>query len=194
MMIPPTKNGLPALVCISAMRKCIRRGMEKEAMQFAVELLSTSKQFHTMVCNRLEIISHEDIDTQADPRIVPFVAVAMYQARTWYDPEKMGKSRMAIGNAIRLMARAQKSREGDHFHVAIGLASELERFVPEIPDWAYDMHTIEGKKKGRGLNHFRQEGALLDPAPREPDRYEEEFDRLLALKNSLKRHGRSQLG
>jgi replication-associated recombination protein RarA len=113
-MIPRSKNGLPALGCISAMQKCIRRGMEKEAMQFAVELLSTSKQFHTMVCNRLEIISHEDIDTQADPRIVPFVAVAMYQARTWYDPEKMGKSRMAIGNAIRLMARAQKSREGDH--------------------------------------------------------------------------------
>jgi replication-associated recombination protein RarA len=181
-MIPRSKNGLPALGCISAMQKCIRRGMEKEAMQFAVELLSTSKQFHTMVCNRLEIISHEDIDTQADPRIVPFVAVAMYQARTWYDPEKMGKSRMAIGNAIRLMARAQKSRQGDHFHVAIGLASELEGFVPQIPDWAHDMHTIEGKKKGRGLDHFREEGALLDPGPHEPDPYEEEFYRLIALK------------
>jgi hypothetical protein len=58
-MIPRSKNGLPALGCISAMQKCIRRGMEREAMQFAVELLSTSKQFHTMVCNRLEIISHE---------------------------------------------------------------------------------------------------------------------------------------
>jgi hypothetical protein len=106
----------------------------------------------------------------------------MDQARAWYDPEKMGKSRMAVGNAIRLMSRALKSREGDHFHVAIGLASEFEGFIPQIPDWAYDMHTIEGKKKGRGLDHFRQEGALLDPPPEKPDRYEEEFYRLIALK------------
>jgi hypothetical protein len=105
----------------------------------------------------------------------------MDQARAWYDPEKMGKSRMAVGNAIRLMSRALKSREGDHFHVAIGLASEFEGFIPQIPDWAYDMHTIEGKK-GRGLDHFRQEGALLDPPPEKPDRYEEEFYRLIALK------------
>jgi hypothetical protein len=80
------------------------------------------------------------------------------------------------------MSRAPKSREGDHFHVAIGLASELEGFVPEIPDWAFDMHTAEGKKKRRGLDHFRQEGALLDPPPEGPDRYKEEFYRLLALK------------
>jgi replication-associated recombination protein RarA len=171
------------------MQKYIRRGMEREAMEFAVELMHTSKQFHTMVCNRLEIISHEDIDTQADPRIVPFVRAAMDQARVWYDRDKMGKSRMAVGNAIRLMSRALKSREGDHFHVAIGLRSELEGFVPTIPDWAQDMHTIEGKKKGRGLDHFRQEGAFLDSPPEEPDQYEDEFYRLLALKNSFK--GRS---
>jgi hypothetical protein len=61
-----------------------------------------------MVCKRLEIISHEDIDTQADPAIVPFVAAAVAQAMRWYDPEKIGASRMAIGNAIRLMCRAQK--------------------------------------------------------------------------------------
>jgi replication-associated recombination protein RarA len=186
-MIPPTKNGLPVMACLSAMQKCIRRGMEREAMQFAVELMHTSKQFHTMVCNRLEIISHEDIDTGADPIIVLFVKAAMDQARAWYDPDKLGKSRMAIGNAIRVMARAQKSREGDHFQVAVGLRSELEGFVPTIPDWAYDMHTIEGQKRGRGLDHFRQEGALLDSRPEQPDRYEEEFYRLLALKNSLKR-------
>jgi hypothetical protein len=39
-------------------------------------------------CKRLEIISHEDIDTQADPAIVPFVATAVAQAMRWYDPEK----------------------------------------------------------------------------------------------------------
>ena len=52
-------------------RKCVRRGLEREAMEHAVELAHSSKSFHSMVCRRLEIISHEDCDT--DRTIVPFV-------------------------------------------------------------------------------------------------------------------------
>jgi replication-associated recombination protein RarA len=181
-MIPDTKNGLPAMASVSAMQKCIRRGMEREAMEFAVELIHTSKAFHSMVCKRLEIISHEDIDTQADPAIVPFVATAVAQAMKWYDAEKLGASRLAIGNAIRLMCRAAKSREGDHFAAAIGLRAQLEGFVPTIPDWANDQHTLAGRKLGRGLDHFRKEGARLIPPPTEPDPYEDEAYRLWALK------------
>ena len=36
-MIPATRSGLPAMACVSAMQKSIRRGMEKEAMEFACE-------------------------------------------------------------------------------------------------------------------------------------------------------------
>jgi replication-associated recombination protein RarA len=168
------------------MQKCIRRGMEREAMEFAVELLHTSKAFHSMVCKRLEIISHEDIDTQADPAIVPFVATAVAQAMRWYDAEKIGKSRLAIGNATRLMCRAAKSREGDHFAAAIGLRSMLEGFAPTIPDWALDQHTLAGRKLGRGLDHFRKEGAKLIPPPTEPDPFEDEAYRLWAIKQQRK--------
>jgi hypothetical protein len=49
-MLPATKSGLNARTCISALQKAIRRGLEKEAMQFAVELMHTSKAFHTMLC------------------------------------------------------------------------------------------------------------------------------------------------
>ena len=181
-MIPDTKNGLPTMASVSAMQKAIRRGMEREAMEFAVELMHTSKAFHSMVCKRLEIISHEDIDTQAEPAIVPFVATAVAQAMKWYDAEKLGASRMAIGNAIRLMCRAAKSREGDHFAAAVGLRSMLEGFVPTIPDWANDQHTIAGKKLGRGLEHFREEGAKLIPPPTGDDPYEDEAYRLWAIK------------
>ena len=59
------------------MKKAIRRGMEREAMQFAVELMHTSKAFHSMVCNRLEVICHEDLGTIAAPWVVPFVATAL---------------------------------------------------------------------------------------------------------------------
>ena len=180
-MIPATLHGLQALACVSAMQKCIRRGMEREAMEFAVELIHTSKAFCTMVANRLEIISHEDIDTTSQPWIVPFVHTACRQACDKYDPKKLGKSRMPIGNAIRMMCRAAKSREGDHFQAAIGLANELEGKVPFIPDWAYDQHTAKGRSLGRGVDYFRKESAKLVPAPG-PDPYEEEAYRLFRLK------------
>jgi replication-associated recombination protein RarA len=185
-VIPDTRNGLPAMATVSAMQKAIRRGMEREAMEFAVELMHTSKAFHSMVCKRLEIISHEDIDTQADPAIVPFVATAVAQAMKWYDAEKLGASRLAIGNAIRLMCRARKSREGDHFGAAIGLRAQLEGFAPTIPDWANDQHTLAGRKLGRGLDHFRKEGAKLIPPPTADDPYEDEAYRLWTIKQQGK--------
>lgn len=187
-MMPPTKNGLPAMACVSAMQKCIRRGMEREAMEFAVELMHTSKAFHSMVCNRLEVIAHEDIETVAAPWIVPFVATAVAQSRERYgkNPDNPGEARLMIGNAIRLLCAAPKSRKGCHFAAAVGLRSLLEEFKPEIPDWAEDQHTYAGRAKGRGIKHFREEGAKLVP-PAQPDEYEEEAYRLWTLKQSGRR-------
>jgi hypothetical protein len=82
--------------------------------------------------------------------------------------------------------RAAKSREGDHFAAAIGLRSMLEGFAPTIPDWALDQHTLAGRKLGRGLDHFRKEGAKLIPPPTEPDPFEDEAYRLWAIKQQRK--------
>lgn len=43
------------------------------------------------------------------------------------------------------------------------------------------MHTLVGRKQGRGLDHFRREGAKLIPPPI-GDRYEDGAYRLLELK------------
>ena len=69
------------MACVSAMQKAIRRGLEREAMEFAVELMHTSKAFHSIVGNRLEVICHEDLDTLAAPWVVPFVATAVAQSK-----------------------------------------------------------------------------------------------------------------
>ncbi|WP_375784643.1 hypothetical protein ACE10Z_33685 [Bradyrhizobium sp. Pha-3] len=47
-------------------------------------------------------------------------------------------------------------------------------FKPMIPDWANDQHTLAGRKLGRGLDHFRGEGAKLVPPPTADDPYEDE--------------------
>jgi hypothetical protein len=171
------------------MQKYIRRAQEQEAMEMACELIHTSRAFCTMVCNRLEVISHEDIDTGSQPWIVPFVATAAAQAIRMYEQPNPGKSRMAIGNAIRMMCRATKSREGDHFQAAIGLRSLLEDFKPTLPDFAFDRHTSQGKRMGRGLEHFRDEGTKLVP-PAEPDQWQDEAFRLWAVRDKAKAQGK----
>lgn len=185
--IPPTIHGLNALYCISALQKFIRRGMEREAMEVAVELHLTSKNFASMVFNRLEVICHEDIDTLTQPWLVPFVATAMEQCRKWYDPDKLGRSRMPMGNAIRLMCRAQKSREGDHFQAAIGWRAVLTHYKPELPDWIHDQHTTIGRKAGRGVEYFRSISTQLIPTPPAKDRYEDEAYEMWTLKAERER-------
>src|SRR6478735_9391827 len=39
-MIPDTKNGLPAMVCVSAMQKAIRRSLEREPVEIRVRAAS----------------------------------------------------------------------------------------------------------------------------------------------------------
>ena len=170
-MMPRTLHNLDAMVCVSALQKCIRRGLEREAMEFACELMHSSKAFFTMTANRLEIVSHEDIGL-ADPQAVMFAATAIEQAKRHYDPEKPGKHRCMIGNAIRVLCQAVKSREGDHFQAAIGVPNKEEGIAPAIPEWAHDMHTMKGKRAGCDLEHFRRESAKLVPAA--SDDYEDE--------------------
>ena len=62
------------------------------------------------------------------------------------------------------------------------LREQLEGFVPAIPDWANDKHTIESKKLGRGMKHFGEEGAKLHPPPAQKDAYEDQAYRLWELK------------
>ena len=182
-MIPRTIHNLGADECISAMQKFIRRGMEREAMEMAVELGHTSKGFATWVTTRLEIISHEDVGLAA-PEIIPLVRTCCEQARAWWNADKLGQWRMPIGTAIRALARAAKSREGDHFQAAVGLRSQLEDFRPSIPEWCYDQHTIRGKAQGRSVDYFRKVSTKLVPAPKKPDDYESEAYRLWEVKAS----------
>lgn len=186
-VIPPTRNGLPAMECLSAMQKYIRRNEEANAMEVAVELSLTSKGFNTMVCTRLRIICWEDIDTISNRGIISDVYALTDAAKADWDPAKPGRALGPICRSIQILARAPKSRQGDHLLISKVQAALLEGFIPEIPDWAKDGHTISGKRKGRGVQYFREVSTQLIPAPTEFDPYEEEAYRLLAIKEGRKK-------
>ena len=79
------------------------------------------------------MICHEDLDTLAAPHVFPFVVASVAASRERYADKKYRRTRLMIGNCIRVMARAPKSRAGCHFAAAIGLRSMLEGFAPQIP-------------------------------------------------------------
>lgn len=170
-MMPRTIHNLPALAVLSALQKAIRRSEERLAMELACELIHTSPAYTTMVTNRLMVIAHEDIDALAAPHVVPFVAASapIVGELRKKKPENPGGARMVVGNMIRVLCAAPKSRAADHFQAAIGLASLLDDHAPVIPDWAFDMHTQKGRQLGRGLDHFREVGTkLINPDGSEP--------------------------
>ena len=80
--------------------------------------------------------------------IVPFVATAVAQSKLWYDADKLGASRLAIGNAIRLMCRAARAARAITSLRRSGCANMLEGYAPTIPDWANDKHTIAARSWG----------------------------------------------
>ena len=157
MTMLPTLNRLEPLVVLSCLQKAIRRADERLAMQCAVELAETSKTYATMTLNRLRIILHEDIDVIIRPELIAAVETTLQQAAAFREnTSRKADVRMLLGTVIRLLAWAPKSREGDHFHVAAG--RPVVNGAPlVIPDWAYDKHTSQGRQRGRGLDHFREE-------------------------------------
>lgn len=162
-----TISGLNAWDLISAFQKSVRRGLEQEAMEIAAELEPTHLPH---LLNRLQVISHEDIGL-ANPGVIPLVATSVEQVKKWRKSDN-GAWRLALANIILALCRSPKSREADHFQCVIyGRRAEGKRL--DIPDWAFDKHTRRGRKMGRGIDHFREQAAQLNPAP-EKDEYEDE--------------------
>ncbi len=141
----------------SAFQKAIRRGLEEEAIHWAVELdLSGYAEY---AWKRMKIISSEDVGL-AEPNISANIQ-ALYQM--WQDQRKKADKKHAPENlfflhAVLLLVRAKKSRLIDW----VAVTAYRNHPPREIPDWARDMHTLQGRCKGRGTKYFFEEGTRLE--------------------------------
>jgi replication-associated recombination protein RarA len=166
-----TEGGYLNSECTSAMQKCIRRGLDEEALFWATELDLAG--YGAYVWRRLQIIASEDIGL-ADPNICVQVR-ALYE--NWIEQRKNAHKerrnvtgRIFLVHAVLICARAKKSRMVDTATITI---YESERPQREIPDFALDMHTAKGRGAQRGVDHFFKVGAAIKNAERSllPDRY-----------------------
>lgn len=146
---------------VSSLQKSIRRGHEKNALFWAMEMLPRYERY---LWRRLKIISSEDIGI-ANPEIVVQVQTLCDQ---YFEFRQRGDMScvLFVVNAILFMCRSEKTRLADHFICMMIQEREQGILKLEVPDFALDMHTRKGRQMGRGLRHFRKEGAQLSGAPR----------------------------
>jgi replication-associated recombination protein RarA len=177
----------------SALQKEIRRGIEDNAMYWALELAMEGKPSFGWLRNRLKIIAYEDIGL-ADPEVVLQVSKAVDDMDYLYNINS-DEWMMVLSHIILLMCRSMKSRITDHFKVQMEFYWETqtpEKLGMKIPDYALDMHTTKGNEMGRhknsykGVDHFIKHGEHLENESIDiNDKYKEEAHRVWMPKKKI---------
>ncbi|MEM7110939.1 MAG: hypothetical protein AAF614_00800 [Chloroflexota bacterium] len=153
-----TRNGIQGDLVISALQKSIRRGLAEEAVTFAYEMYITSEQFENKLWRRLQAISVEDVgfgDLSA-----PVLINALNQMRQNF-PYTDGDRPIFFVHAIRYLAAAKKDRTSDNLKNIVITEFNYGR-LPVVPDFAFDMHTEQGRSMGRDFKHFLEEGSRVE--------------------------------
>ncbi|MBR4471392.1 MAG: hypothetical protein IKS54_08815 [Erysipelotrichaceae bacterium] len=155
-----SKHGISADLLISAVQKCIRRGEEDLAMRFAYELYATSSFHEEKLWTRLMVIPVEDIGF-GDPNALVIIKT-LNELRKEF-PYGDGDRPIFFLYAIRYLCRCKKERSTDHVKNIIMKENEKGE-IPEIPDYAYDMHTNKGRfELGRDIFYFLDEASKVIP-------------------------------
>ena len=180
-----TKKGYDLYVIASALQKAIRRGDTKIACYSALELFHSG--FHFYVWKRLLTISAEDcygaITTEIWALYQTFLLIR--EKIKEGNPKDANKGRLFISKAVLLLCLARKSRDADHisnlfYDVENIPQEEMQKYVSdskekiEMPEYTYDCHTQEGKRRGKTRrDFFEEEYAALFP------KAQGEFDKLV---------------
>jgi len=147
---------------LSAVQKCIRRGMDEEAVYYAFYLVKDG--FMTTLLNRLVVVAYEDVGTGSMVSSL-YALEAVKQTKEWYPK---GPWVLSLVNAVLALSRASKSRDSDNLQIVIAhdLANNPFR---EPPDFCFDEHTLKGKKMGRSTDFFYETAAALADDVSTPD-------------------------
>ena len=174
-----TFNGFQADHVISALQKEIRRGNEENAALLAYEMIITSPALEDYLWHRLQVISVEDIGF-GEP-LAPVLVRSLFEMNEACD-RAVGERKLYAIHAVRYLCACRKDRSSDEMINWINHASGSGKLLPVIPDYALDMHTAEGQKKGRGRRYFFEEASRTSPEV--PDRDRTYLERIMKMLDS----------
>ena len=155
-----TEHGLPADEVISALQNCIRRGRPDNALLLGWEMYLTSPEMEEMLWSRLGVISVEDVGL-GNPT-APVLIETLFQMHKRY-PRPQHDRFLFAAHAIRVLATGPKDRTTDDMVNWAKNAVALGETLPEIPDFALDMHTRRGQELGRDYRWFVEEASRVAP-------------------------------
>jgi hypothetical protein len=90
-----------------------------------------------------------------------------------------GERKLYAVHAVRYLCMCKKDRSTDEMVSWMNYTSPLDKVLPAIPEYALDMHTAEGQKKGRGRRHFYEEASRI--MPEAPDRDRTYLERIMKM-------------
>lgn len=154
-----TCHGYDFFEVASALQKAIRRGIEDDAMFWAVELYESNYQNY--VWKRLIIMCSEDVGLGEPSCIVQVMALKQSYdyLRTMKD---YGAMKLPFTQAVICLVRSRKSRYCDHAITVYWKKVETEH--RQFKDYVFDMHTRRGKAMGRDLRYFYTDSCLINNA------------------------------
>jgi hypothetical protein len=127
----------------SRFRAAVQRQDEREAAYYAYVLVFCDSEG-----SLLRVIQQESKSRNTD-----LIA-------DWTHEYRRKREIMALAGIVSLLCRDLAFSHGEYLdQVADWLPRPIEKAT--VPDRAYDMHTFEGKRKGRGLEHFFNEAASV---------------------------------
>ena len=186
----------------SALQKAVRRCEVEKAMYAALQLLEKAGWYVTW--RRLRIIAVEDCGMPETIMAVETLYRLFLEYKGKKDKAELSwDAKRCVICAAKIMAESSKDRRSDEF---LELLDTVQKYGDDIPDlklilenWmpsdeAYDMHTIEGRKRGRGLEHWYKEASKCEKMTEEYKQWREWWEPLmlsvLEIRNRKKRGGK----
>lgn len=152
----------------SAFQKSIRRGVDKDAIFFGIELAGSG--YGNYLWKRIFVIVSEDIGL-ANLEL-PAQVRALYENWKFLQEKNPEEATLPLIHAIMLMSRSPKSRMLDNIKI-FALKTD---YKPDIPDYALDVHTRRGKSMGRSYDFFLEVGRKVeDEVKIEGDEFYDDF-------------------
>jgi replication-associated recombination protein RarA len=149
-----TRKNYDFYECASALQKSVRRGIEKDALFFGMELYGSG--YSKYLWKRIFIMVSEDVGL-ANPDL-PQRIQALYANWQIIAEKNVNDGTLPIIHAIVELCRSKKSRMLDHAKVW----ALFTDYRPEVPDYALDTHTRRGKRMGRNLDFFKEVGSVIN--------------------------------